>query len=395
MENDFYCDRDYVEDIKGNIYQVLGSFHLKDSVFALEKYRNLKNFDDDAFNENNYFKGDPINQIRNYESIFWKKKNSEERYYRILPNYSSIAANINIKNNEYTQFSNIFQLNLIQIPSSEIVMHWKPRIRLNNLLTIVESQKFTENCKIDNIERETIEAALNIANFYNISISNIGISGSILWESHHDKSDLDFMIYGKNNVKKIINSKKKMKNSGNGLRNLLNIELLPLAEKLALKSGLELDECFEYLYKKKYLHKFNDRKLSITFAPIYHEIPFIPYFTQKTEFIPVKEISIIAQIKNSDWGFYYPGIFQISCIEILSNVQRVEIKNIDITRLIVYEHDFIGYFQKNAIIEIRGLLQKCININDFSTNSINETYQIIVGAKETFGNEYIRLKKEI
>jgi len=66
---------------------------------------------------------------------------------------------------------------------------------------------------------------------------------------------------------------------------------------------------------------------------------------------------------------------------------------LNITRLIVYEHELVGYYKKGDIVEIRGLLQEGINVPNFNDLKPVKTYQILVGGQETFGNEYIRLIK--
>ena len=65
-----------------------------------------------------------------------------------------------------------------------------------------------------------------------------------------------------------------------------------------------------------------------------------------------------------------------------------------ISRLMVYEHELVGYFTSGDTVEIRGLLQQASKVPSFYETSLIDTHQIFLGGQETFGNEYIRLITE-
>jgi predicted nucleotidyltransferase len=386
---EIFQDRDYLQDIKGDIYQVIGSIHTKEGIFALQKYKKVSPKESQNTHQKLIPSDDPISKVKNHEFRYWKQKGSSDLFIRILPNYSSKSAISNIEQNVYKTFSTIFQMPMIIIPRSQILNHWKPQQRFKELLLRFASKNFSEIQKLDNLEREAIEVGITLESFFNIDISKIGITGSILWNAHHESSDIDMMIYG-TAFTKITNSTKEISTESKGLRRLKKIEILPLAEKMAIKTGLPMEECFEYIYKKKYLFFFNNRKVSITFAPNLQELLRYPLFSPGTIFKSIKSITIQAKIESCEYGYYYPSLYKISCVKI---TDEKKIRPLNITRLIVYEHELVGYYKNGDVVEIRGFLQECINVPNFNDLDPINTYQILVGGQETFGNEYIRKLK--
>jgi len=386
---EIFQDRDYLQDVRGDIYQVIGSIHTKEGIYTLQKYKKVSLEKSQNIHQKLIPYDDPISKVKNHEFRYWKQKGTNDLFIRILPNYSSKSASANIKQNIYKSFSAIFQMQMIVIPRNQILKHWKPQQRFKELLSGFSSKNFNEIQKLDNLERETIEVGITLESFFNIDISKIGITGSILWNAHHEKSDIDIMIYG-TEFKKIINNTKELSAESKGLRRFKKIEILPLAEKMSIKTGLPMEECFEYIYNKKYLFFFNNRKVSITFAPSLQELLRFPLFSPETIFKSIKSISIQAKIESCEFGYFYPSLYKISC---KNSNDEMNIGPFDITRLIVYEHELVGYYEKGDVVEIRGLLQECINVPNFNDLKPIKTYQILVGGQETFGNEYIRLIK--
>ncbi|MHA1562526.1 MAG: nucleotidyltransferase domain-containing protein, partial [Promethearchaeota archaeon] len=357
--------------------------------FALQKYKKVSPEESQNTHQNFIPTDDPISKVKNHEFRYWKQRDSNDLFIRILPNYSSKSAGANIEQNVYKSFSNIFQMQMIIIPRNQILNHWKPQQRFKELLSGFASRNFSEIQKLDNLEREVVEVGITLETFFDIDISQIGITGSILWNAHHEKSDIDIMIYG-TEFSKIVNSTKKLSAESKGLRRFKKIEILPLAEKMAIKTGLPMEECFEYIYKKNYLFFFNKRKVSITFAPNLQELLRYPLFSPETIFKSKKRVTIQAKIESCEFGYYYPSLYKISCEKIKDEKNY---SPLDITRLIVYEHELVGYYKNGDDVEIRGLLQECINVPNFNDLNPIKTYQILVGGQETFGNEYIRLIK--
>ncbi|UYP47087.1 hypothetical protein NEF87_003372 [Candidatus Lokiarchaeum ossiferum] len=384
-----FRDRDYIQDKQGGIYQVIGSIHPQNKVIALQKYQRISPKDDPEIHKRLIPVNDPISKVRNHDLMYWKQKTTAEEFIRVLPNYSSKSAEANIKSHSFKNFNSVFQMELIEVPYEQILHHWHPQQRFKDLLLIIEKGSLQEKQNLDRLERETVEVGLNLNELFGIDLDHIGVTGSILWESHHNKSDIDIMIYGIGATKKIVEASLNISSHKRGLRRYKTTEILPLAEKMALKTGRDMEECFEYIYRKNYLFFFNQRKVSITFAPTFSELIHYPFYYSDTIFSSLTPIRIKAKIKNNRWGYYYPSLFEIECIEIME--KKFEIYREEITRLMVYEHELVGHFRTGDFVEIRGLLQKATNVPSFKEIGAIDTFQIFLGGQETFGNEYIHL----
>lgn len=368
-----FFDRDVIIDTNGDIYQVMGSIHPPEVVLATPKYRKI------LVPEPNQF--------------YWQRKKTSECFQRIIPQYSTLAITESIQKDTYRHFSTIFQRDLIQIPRSQISEHLSPKTRLTELYDCFRKGSFAEKHELDNIERETLDITSILIEEFGLSEADLGISGSILWGGQHINSDIDITIYGLTAQNKFSKYSKRFQSQSKGLRSFSLLELMTKAEKWAEKSGLSVEECFDYLHQKSYLFYFKNRFVSLIFVPSQEElIAYSPYLLD-SQFFNVRPITIQATIRTDRWGLYYPGLYGIQCDAILDD----EFENLpskqNITRLLVFEHENVGYYSIGDKVEIAGLLQKCENVLVGNGFEIGITYQLVVGTMETFKHEYVRRVK--
>ena len=107
-------------------------------------------------------------------------------------------------------------------------------------------------------------------------------------------------------------------------------------------------------------------------------------------------VTLRARVSNDDWMYFYPGIVYLDNVEIMDAENERQIPFI--TRMVVFEHENIGYYENGDYIEIRGLLQYIKNppyevITKFQRSlpiENQEFAQIVVGTKENYENEYVK-----
>jgi predicted nucleotidyltransferase len=372
MVTKIFRDRDYVQDKEGNIYQILGSIHPADQIFVIHKYRRISSNELPSLSKNIFI---------------WTQKTTGDHFIRVLPRFSSQTVHESIQNHPYRQFSSLFQVPLIHLPRNLIQVFWSPSKCFEELYFLFERGTFPQKQKLDSIERETIEVCATLLEECNLQPNAIGITGSVLYHISHPQSDLDLVIYGKSETEKVIHWASKLPREGRGMRRWSISELYSLAEKITEKSGQNIEQCFEALYKKPILLRLNNRPVSIKFAPILFEIPLMPHYFPTSQFMANQSVTAIARIDNDDWGFYYPEIFFLTVEQI---IQGSKIDPKKITRMIIFDHDYAGYYKRGDRVEIQGLLQQAIQVPELSTKSIIDTYQIAVGTRETYGDEFVR-----
>ena len=331
-----------------------------------------------------------------YPTMFWVQKETEDVFIRVLPTYSSKAAHLNIQSHRYRQQSTIFNYDLIQVPRKQIHKVYRPTDRLNQILHTFQKGTFSDKQALDSVERQALEAALCISELYEIPVENMGLTGSILWNAQHNLSDIDLVLYGLDAVKKYLAVKDAPNSDQRGIRSFKKIELLPLAEKMIKRTGLPLEECFEYQYRKPHLLFHNDRRVSISFVPTINELIKFPAYVLESQFNSFGKVIIRAKLKTDTYEFFLPGILEIDTTEIVVLEHKedfLELQPKQITRVMIFEQEFIGYYKTGDLIEISGLLQYAKNIPAFSGFDLINTYQVMIGGHETYGREYIRLLK--
>ncbi len=136
-----------------------------------------------------------------------------------------------------------------------------------------------------NYNKYVFEIVNFISTYFNIDKKYIGIEGSLLLEKYKENSDIDILIYGVENAKKVQKSFSKINNSN--IRLFTNEELIKYVEK-RLDSGYGKDvEHALKQFKRRFYGFVNNKQFSIVCVPLMEEdgyinlkrnIKFIDYF---------------------------------------------------------------------------------------------------------------------
>jgi predicted nucleotidyltransferase len=378
----WYNERDYIQDINGDIYQIIAPLHPEEGVFGLQKYQRINSQDAAAYSTT---------------QLVWIRQPTNEHFIRHLKQYSPTTAAQNIRNHPYARISSLFGTQMIVIPKNVIVTHWSPQQRVKRLYEILTQGTFEQKLTVGNIERDAMENIFMVLDQCNVPLDHLGITGSILWEGTHAQSDIDLMIYGRTNTGKILRWLADLTIDSRSLHRVGNIQLLQKAEKLAIKTGLPAETCFELLFHKPRYLEYHNRAVTFSFAPDLSDMALYPIYDLHTEFHAIGVVSITATIVNEEWGYYSPGLFfietdQLEFIDKSGNTtEKILPKNI--SRIIVFDQDYSGYFHSGDRVIVKGLLQKVINCPNFmfQTNISEEIYQVAVGTREAavLGSQYI------
>ncbi len=374
MRPEFPNDRDYFFDNHENIYQVIGYSHPLDSVYCLHKYSPLSNPSDNK--------------------ITWKSGINTKDYIRIISHYSSSSATTNIKNNPYRTHSELYGVDMIQFPTSLIKLYLNPRKKLQSLINHV----VTHFHDVRDQEKYAVEISHLFETELRIPIETVGVTGSILWQGIHENSDIDLVIYGLRNTKQFFQRIERLIQSHHQIRTPNLTEQFNLAHLFAQKSGLSFEDCTVFISNKKFLLHFSKFVLSIAFSPNESEIKNNTLASANTRFINIPRLSRItikATVADDSWMYFYPGVIYLTNVQIDDSKAMIDVGQI--CRVVIFEHENIGYYKRGNHIEIRGLIQKienppsdtlikCKDVVDITEN----IYQIIVGTSENYGNEYVK-----
>lgn len=386
---EFPNDRDYFIDDQGDIYQVLGYVHPKDKIVCLKKYRK-------------------IGADENYSGFFWHSNITKQKYERVISGYSTQSADKNIASHPYQAFFSIYGSTFILFPKDKIQIYFHPNDKLHVITSEFQDNLIQYLSQSPPQKRDALELLYIIEEQCDVSLNDMGITGSLLWDGVHSGSDIDIIIYGIQNHLKFIENAMKLPKRDKRFRRLAVSEIFTIGSKFSEKTGMPVDDCIVYTNLKKYLFYFGKYFLSIAFCPNSDEIVTNPMANHETECKDVPEmnrVTIRAKIDNLDWSYCYPSLIYLRNVEFVSNGKRDSKKKEDlldsnkIIRALIFEREITGYFNIGDDVIIQGLVQQIVNIPNLYPNNRNPEntgignniiYQIVLGTRTNFGKEYIK-----
>ena len=400
---DFPNDRDYFFDENDDIYQVLGYKHPKNAVLCLKKYECIPSQGSTTNKANTEgFSRKHTNTIKiqtDQMDLDWYSKVTQLHYRRIITSYSSKTAMKNIENHPYSKYCSFYGSDFIEMPASKIKNYLIPQKGLIDLNEAISKDRVKAIQELKTQEISSVEFSFLLQDVISIPEEDIGVTGSILWGGVHQFSDIDVIIYGIKNTNNFIRNSMKLTAENPRIRRPSLTEINSLANKMVLKTGLNFDDCFIYSGKKPYLFYFGKYFLSIAFCPLPDEIKKIKLLGEGIEVKNIPElvnVTIQATIDDLDLAYFYIGLVGISDVKMTKigdndvNILKIDdnrrklTKDMNIFRILIFERDISGYFNKGQRVEIRGLIQQVIQGNEIF-------YQIVIGTAENYGNEYIKI----
>ncbi|MHA2408143.1 MAG: nucleotidyltransferase domain-containing protein, partial [Candidatus Ranarchaeia archaeon] len=157
-----FREGDFIEDTNGFLFDVKGLIHPPNKVIAFVRYVPDP-------------RGDRERRGVKYTKIYELSK----RYDFLLRNRP-----------QYIVYNDVFDAYLTEVPLRNVVNHFTPCQKTNQLL---------HKSNLDTVEHQTLNFIQILHQTSNISQKYIGVSGSLLVGLHTKKSDVDLLVYGKNN----------------------------------------------------------------------------------------------------------------------------------------------------------------------------------------------------
>jgi hypothetical protein len=164
---------DLVETLDGNIFDVKGLVHPPGKVVAFIR-----------------FTPDPKGDRKRGNMSYRKVYPLQERYELLQKLFP-----------QYLVFDTIFDEQLCEVPMEVIKRHYKPQEGLQTL---------RRKHQPDKVEMDALEFAEFLKKNVSVSWSNLGISGSLLVGLHKSSSDIDPIVYGSENCRKVYSTLKSL-----------------------------------------------------------------------------------------------------------------------------------------------------------------------------------------
>lgn len=325
-------DRDSIITEDGFIFRVYGYIHPENEYICDPEYAKPE-----------VFKSSNPRACRGKNELCYCKFFADEGMKLILDNYS-----------KYSVFFWPLQKCVVGVNKKDIAETRKPDQRLQQLLT-----KKPDNALLKAM-KELLEMVSSKAG---LSETDFGVFGSLLHGFYHpDFSDLDFTVYGAENMKRLRDGLERLYKEDNGLRNEFDsMEAVSTKDWKFVNYSLN-----EYVWhqKRKMIYAYFDsqdanRVVKAEFEPVkdYKEInneysPFIRTWHEGW-------IKAEVEITDDNDAPFIPSIYKIKVKQILEGPQ---VDNIQ--RIFSYMEEFRMQAKTGETVLVEGNLERVVNGTD-------------------------------
>jgi hypothetical protein len=279
---------DFIETEAGLIFDVKGLVHPPDEIIAFPRFIPVPS-------------GNRKRQGYKYKKIYSLSKRFEF---------------LKQKFPQYIVYDSIFDERLCEVPLKDVKCHHKPVNRLRELRCSEE---------LDGSERDALEFFELLKNYVNVPWNKMGISGSLLVRLHTRNSDIDPIVYGTKNCRKVYDALKALQKDPKSPLKAYSTEELQELFKFRVKDTQTSFEDFVRTELRKVLQgKFKNRDYFMRFVKDWNEI--------KAEHgaIRYKNVGyakIKAAVEDDSEAIFTPCSYKIKNVETLEGV-RFQIEEI-------------------------------------------------------------------
>ena len=280
---------DILKDLNGIIFDVKGLVHPPEKIIAFPRF-----IPDSHGN-------------RMQEKVTYRKVYSMSARFRFLEqNFPQLIF-----------YDSIFGEKLCEVPLENVKHHYKPVNRLREL-------QCSE--KLDGLERDALEFLELLKEHANVPWSKIGISGSLLVKLHTPNSDIDPVIYGSENCRKVYEALKSLMQDSKSHVKAYTTEDLQKLFKFRVKDTKVTFKNFMRTEPRKVLQgKFRNREYFMRFIKDWREI------REKYGTIHYRNVGyarIKAEIADDSEAIFTPCSYKLRNVEILDGTSTYSIEEI-------------------------------------------------------------------
>lgn len=336
IEGRILFDGDALLTDEGFIFNVFGYEHPEDRVFSFLKYfpLNLK----DLFNV----------KVLERKWIYCGAELLRAEKLYTADNYKSFLETFKKNFPGYVYFCPFRGKEVISVPLRHIRKAFVPRDCLQTLLRRSDR---------DRLQEMAVEIITMISSASSVPIEDFGLHGSIALNMHSDKSDVDIVVYGGNNFRRVEAAIGRMAEEG----------LLSYVLKNRLDSA------------RKYRVRYKDRIFMYTAVRKAEEINvrYGQYY-----YIPIKPVKFTCRVRDDSEAVFRPAIYEIEGYSPLSVDSDLPSEIIP-RRVVSMVGCYRNVARKGDIIRVSGVLER---VEDTSSGRV--FHQVVVGSAEG-EDEYI------
>ncbi|MDI9619416.1 MAG: hypothetical protein QFX33_01130 [Candidatus Nezhaarchaeota archaeon] len=340
-----FRDRDYIETVEGLFFTVVGNIHPRGFVLAYLKY------------------------IPSREGIWG---NNKRRFKRALPYYTvpMLLDTINFLKKSYPHYVGWVRelgVEMSMIPIHKIQRHHKPEERLREILKGPKDQ----------LEGMVADLTRLISEEGGVPMSFLGVTGSVLIGIHRPFSDIDLVVYGRENSIKVRETLKRLyeepKGGIAGLTKERFNELLDRRQRLFYLSKTDA----ELICSRKWNRgTFMGRDFSI--HPVKRDDEVSELF-EDVQYKPLGLATIRGTVVEDSDSIFMPSRWGVEVSEFIEG-PRVA----GVSEVCSYEGLYMGVVEKGELFEAKGKIEEVYKHGELSH------YRLLIGSPEARGVDYIK-----
>ena len=276
----------------------------------------------------------------------------------------------------YTIFHEPLHKFLVGVKKGDILEVRKPEIEIQKI------QLKDPNDKLIKAFNDLFHLVLSNSGLH---LENFGIFGSILHDFYHpDFSDLDFIVYGKNNLEKLQKTLENLYQENPYVQNEFDhIEAVIGKDWKFVNYSLK-----EYLWhqKRKMIYAYFDSKeagrvVKAEFEPVKDWNEIVNTYNSSSRIFHEGWIKVLAEITDEKDAPFIPSIYQIKVKKIIKG-PKVE----DIKRIFSYMEEFRLQAKKGELVIVEGNLEKIVE-------ETNEFHQITLSYGPRYYEQTLKVIK--
>jgi predicted nucleotidyltransferase len=218
---------------------------------------------------------------------------------------------------QYLVYDRVFDETLCEVPIGDVKKLYRPVEKLQELRSLR---------KLDPLERKALQLAELLKEEAKVSWESIGISGSIMVGLHTADSDIDPIVYGSQNCRKVYLALEGMLKSGHGgIRPYTLDDLRALFDFRSKDSYADFESFVRTESRKVMQGKFLETDYFIRFVKDGKEIDEA-YGDVQYKNVGVAEVR--ATIADDSEAIFTPCVYKISSVQVLNGLRAEDIEEI-------------------------------------------------------------------
>jgi len=342
-----FRDRDYLETREGLYFAVVGNVHPDDRVLAYLKYMPS-------------------------ETGVWGS--GSRRYDRVLKHYTmrNLTQTFDLLGSRYPEYmfhSIVLGLTFSAVPHAAIRRHLRPEKRLEQLLQ--------DHLK-DTLEMKIVKLVRELSRMADIPVKSFGVTGSVLMGTHREFSDMDLVVYGRDQSLRARSVLSRLLEENRGEIRRMGGQPLEdfLQEKISL-NNLTKQEAIE-LYRRKW-NRGQAFGTCFSVHPVRLESQVLERYGER-EYAPIGLTEVEATVRDSPDSMFMPATYSVDDVKWLHGE-----KTRDVQEIVSYEGLYADIAQEDERIRVRGKLEEVM------LSASKRRYQrILIGSQEAMNTDYLK-----